>query len=234
MLQQTQVPTVIAYFERFTIRFPNVKELAEAPIDEVLHYWSGLGYYARARNLHQAAGIVLERHAGEVTTGSRRSHASARRRPLDGRRHTVAGVRQTTADTRRQRQTRPRALPRHWRMAGFAFRRTGTMGLLGSSIRRRRKCRNIRRRSWTSVRPFARGAFRAAARVRCARGVKHTVWTHFRLSRTEAPKGFAETHDLLCDRAKSQCRDFAGTTASGRDLGWPMELPRMPAEYRPD
>ncbi|MGH7433815.1 MAG: A/G-specific adenine glycosylase [Candidatus Methylomirabilales bacterium] len=69
MLQQTQVPTVIPFFERFIMRFPDVKELAEAPIDEVLHYWSGLGYYARARNLHQAAGIVLERHAGEFPRG---------------------------------------------------------------------------------------------------------------------------------------------------------------------
>ncbi|MGH8507266.1 MAG: A/G-specific adenine glycosylase [Gammaproteobacteria bacterium] len=66
MLQQTQVSTVISFFERFIIRFPNVKELAEAPLDEVLHHWSGLGYYARARNLHQAARIVFERHGGEI------------------------------------------------------------------------------------------------------------------------------------------------------------------------
>ena len=55
MLQQTQVTTVIPYFERFTERFPSVKELAAAEVDEVLHLWSGLGYYARARNLHKAA-----------------------------------------------------------------------------------------------------------------------------------------------------------------------------------
>lgn len=55
MLQQTQVRTVIPYFERFTAAFPTVGALADAPEDEVLHLWTGLGYYARARNLHRAA-----------------------------------------------------------------------------------------------------------------------------------------------------------------------------------
>ena len=55
MLQQTQVATVIPYFERFMARFPTVTDLAAAPLDEVLHLWTGLGYYARARNLHTAA-----------------------------------------------------------------------------------------------------------------------------------------------------------------------------------
>ncbi len=53
MLQQTQVTTVIPYFERFMARFPTVVDLANAPLDEVLHLWTGLGYYARARNLHK-------------------------------------------------------------------------------------------------------------------------------------------------------------------------------------
>ena len=65
MLQQTQVGTVIPYFERFIARFPDVRTLAEAPEDELLHHWTGLGYYARARNLHRAARIVCERHGGE-------------------------------------------------------------------------------------------------------------------------------------------------------------------------
>ncbi len=60
MLQQTQVTTVIPYFERFVARFPDVQALAAAPLDEVLHHWSGLGYYARARNLHRAARIVCD------------------------------------------------------------------------------------------------------------------------------------------------------------------------------
>ena len=64
MLQQTQVATVIPYFEAFMRRFPDVVTLADAPQDEVLHYWSGLGYYARARNLHRAAQQVRDEHAG--------------------------------------------------------------------------------------------------------------------------------------------------------------------------
>ena len=62
MLQQTQVQTVIPYFERFMLRFPAVRELADAPQDEVLRHWSGLGYYARARNLHRAAQIIRDEH----------------------------------------------------------------------------------------------------------------------------------------------------------------------------
>ena len=64
MLQQTQVSTVIPYFERFMQRFPNVGALAATPIDEVLHHWTGLGYYARARNLHKAAVQVAENFNG--------------------------------------------------------------------------------------------------------------------------------------------------------------------------
>ncbi|MGR8953667.1 MAG: A/G-specific adenine glycosylase [Gammaproteobacteria bacterium] len=61
MLQQTQVATVIPYFNAFMARFPDVGTLADAPLDEVLKYWSGLGYYARARNLHKAAGLIAAR-----------------------------------------------------------------------------------------------------------------------------------------------------------------------------
>lgn len=64
MLQQTQVATVIPYFERFTQRFPTVESLAQATQDEVLHLWSGLGYYARARNLHRAATRIVAEFAG--------------------------------------------------------------------------------------------------------------------------------------------------------------------------
>ncbi|HXF78127.1 MAG TPA: A/G-specific adenine glycosylase [Usitatibacter sp.] len=64
MLQQTQVATVIPYYERFLARFPDVRSLAAASADEVLALWSGLGYYARARNLHQAAQAVAEHHGG--------------------------------------------------------------------------------------------------------------------------------------------------------------------------
>ena len=64
MLQQTQVAIVIPYFERFIQRFPDIKSLANATVDEVLHHWSGLGYYARARNLHRAAQLIGDHYAG--------------------------------------------------------------------------------------------------------------------------------------------------------------------------
>ncbi len=66
MLQQTQVATVIPYFARFIKRFPTIKRLARADIDDVLHLWAGLGYYARARNLHRAAQILVEEHGGAM------------------------------------------------------------------------------------------------------------------------------------------------------------------------
>lgn len=65
MLQQTQVSTVIPYFERFMQKFPELSHLAKAPIDAVLKEWTGLGYYARARNLHKTAGIILEKYKGQ-------------------------------------------------------------------------------------------------------------------------------------------------------------------------
>ncbi|MCK7546482.1 A/G-specific adenine glycosylase [Marinobacter koreensis] len=86
MLQQTQVTTVIPYFEAFMERFPTVRDLAEAPEDDVLSHWSGLGYYARARNLHKAARQVVQEHGGqfpddqetlETLTGIGRSTAAA-------------------------------------------------------------------------------------------------------------------------------------------------------------
>jgi A/G-specific adenine glycosylase len=66
MLQQTQVATVIPYFERWLARFPTLRDFAEAPLDDVLKHWEGLGYYARARNFHKAARIVLQDHNGRI------------------------------------------------------------------------------------------------------------------------------------------------------------------------
>jgi len=66
MLQQTQVATVIPYYERFMERFPTVADLAAADLDTVLHYWTGLGYYARARNLHKCAQLVQTQSGGRL------------------------------------------------------------------------------------------------------------------------------------------------------------------------
>ena len=65
MLQQTQVATVIPYFLRFVARFPDIASLAGAELDEVLSYWAGLGYYARARNLHKTAQLISHQYAGQ-------------------------------------------------------------------------------------------------------------------------------------------------------------------------
>lgn len=75
MLQQTQVETVKRYWQRFLERFPHPRALAEAPQDEVLSAWSGLGYYRRARLLHRAAQAMVERHAGRFPTEPAHIHA---------------------------------------------------------------------------------------------------------------------------------------------------------------
>src|SRR3989338_7360592 len=64
MLQQTQVSTVIPYYLRFMARFPSINTLANATDDAVLSHWSGLGYYARARNLHKTAKIICDQYGG--------------------------------------------------------------------------------------------------------------------------------------------------------------------------
>lgn len=86
MLQQTQVATVLSYYTRFVDRFPDVRALASAPLDDVLAMWSGLGYYSRARNLHRCAQRVVMQHGGvfpraaatlELLPGIGRSTAAA-------------------------------------------------------------------------------------------------------------------------------------------------------------
>ena len=69
MLQQTQVATVLPYYERFVASFPDVRALASAPIDLVLQHWSGLGYYRRAHHLHAAAKAIVEQHGGLFPRG---------------------------------------------------------------------------------------------------------------------------------------------------------------------
>ena len=65
MLQQTQVSAVIPFFNRFIEKFPSIQALADSDSDTVMHYWSGLGYYARARNLHKAAQQIVQHHDGK-------------------------------------------------------------------------------------------------------------------------------------------------------------------------
>lgn len=98
MLQQTQVATVIPYYQRFMEHFPDVMALADAPLDEVLHLWTGLGYYARARNLHRAARVIRDEYRGEfpcdiaavqTLPGIGRSTAAAVLALASGQRHAI-------------------------------------------------------------------------------------------------------------------------------------------------
>ena len=98
MLQQTQVTTVVPYYQRFIAEFPTVRDLAAADPDRVLHVWSGLGYYARARNLHKAAGLISAKFDGELPgdidalqslPGIGRSTAGAILALADDRRHPI-------------------------------------------------------------------------------------------------------------------------------------------------
>ena len=66
MLQQTQVKTMLPYFRRWMARFPDVPSIAKAPEDEILRFWEGLGYYARARNIRKAAQMMVTEYGGEV------------------------------------------------------------------------------------------------------------------------------------------------------------------------
>ncbi|HEU5336244.1 MAG TPA: A/G-specific adenine glycosylase [Terriglobales bacterium] len=87
MLQQTRVAAVLAHYQRFLERFPDVHALAAASLDSVLAVWSGLGYYRRARMLHQAAQVIVSRHGGELPRGT----AELRQLPGFGR-YTAAAV----------------------------------------------------------------------------------------------------------------------------------------------
>jgi A/G-specific adenine glycosylase len=95
MLQQTRVETVVPYYERFLARFPTLESLAVADQESVLREWAGLGYYARARNLHRAAGAVLRDHGGELP----RDAAALASLPGVGR-YTVGALRSIAFDER--------------------------------------------------------------------------------------------------------------------------------------
>ena len=131
MLQQTQVVTVIPYYERFMARFPTVESLAVAPLDEVLHLWTGLGYYARARNLHACAQVLVAEHGGEFPSQLEAVMA------LPGIGRSTAGAilalsrRPTASDSRRQRQASVGARVRHRRGSEFERRERSAVGAVG-------------------------------------------------------------------------------------------------------
>ncbi len=118
MLQQTQVATVIPYYQRFVASFPDIAALAAASEEQVLAHWSGLGYYARGRNLHKAARIIVERFNGEFP----RKFEDIVELPGIGR-STAAAVcalayHETPRDTGWQRQACAGAVLRHRGLGG--------------------------------------------------------------------------------------------------------------------
>ncbi len=119
MLQQTQVAAVIPYYQRFLARFPDVASLAQAPLDAVLAHWSGLGYYARARNLHRAAITIMARHEGRFPVNS----AALLELPGIGR-STAAAIAAFAADERSAilDGNVKRVLARHFAIDGFPGR----------------------------------------------------------------------------------------------------------------
>jgi A/G-specific adenine glycosylase len=126
MLQQTQVATVIPYYQRFVERFPDVAALAAAEEDDVLRLWSGLGYYSRARNLHRAARTIMERHGGAFP----RTRADIEALPGIGRSTAAAiagfafGARAAILDGNVKR-----VLARHFAVEGFPGDRAVELGL---------------------------------------------------------------------------------------------------------
>ena len=120
MLQQTTVKAVAPYYARFLARWPDVRALAAAPLEEVLRAWAGLGYYARARNLHACARAVVERHGGAFP-GERGGVArAARHRRLHRRRHRGDRLRRAGEPGRRQCRAR---VARLFAVDGAAARR---------------------------------------------------------------------------------------------------------------
>jgi A/G-specific adenine glycosylase len=188
MLQQTQVETVIPYYERFLARFPDVRALASASLDDVLRLWSGLGYYARGRNLHAAAQAVVARGgfprdaAGlETLPGVGRSTAAAiavfafgrRAAILDGNVKRVLARRFGVTDLDEQWRLAERLLPRR-------HLRTYTQALmdLGATVctRSRPDCARCPVARACVARREGRVAELPAPRARKALPLKRATW----------------------------------------------------------
>ena len=154
MLQQTQVRVVMPYFERFVAALPDVASLANAPLDDVLALWSGLGYNARARNLHAAAKWCVEHHGGELP----RDIAALTALPGIGRSTAGAILAQAWGDRFPILDGNvKRVLARVHGKSGRSPKRSCPMRASPITPRRR----------WISARPCARVSIRRAYCVRC-------------------------------------------------------------------
>ena len=188
MLQQTQVATVIPYFERYVGRFPDIPALAAAPVDDVLHLWSGLGYYARARNLHKAAQIIVADHGGRFpqafddvlalpgigrsTAGAILALSGGRRFPiLDGNVKRVLARLHAVEGWPGRREVEKRL----WQLADVHTPETDVAVYT--------------QESWTSARPCVPGASRAVEHARCTTVVPHAARARKAVIRANARRG---------------------------------------------
>ena len=220
MLQQTQVGTVIPFYDALHAALPDVAALAAAPLDDVLAHWSGLGYYARARNLWRAARIVVDRARRRVADRLRRAARAARHRPLDGRRDPRAGTRRsagrfsTATSSACSRAITPSR-------AGPASRgRERALARTPKRTRRTSASPTTRRRSWISARRSARarGPLAPCARSRAtaprARSGTQALYPAPRPKRERAQRHVA----VLVVRAPRRPR-AARAAARARHLG---------------
>jgi A/G-specific adenine glycosylase len=197
MLQQTQVATVLRYYDRFLQRFPDVTTLAAAPLDDVLARWSGLGYYGRARHLHRCAQMVVERHGGhfparsaelERLPGIGRSTAAAIAAFCHGERVAILDGNVKRVLTRAFAFAGDLAEARHerglWELAQSLLPRTGiepyTQGLmdLGASVclRRRPDCASCPLRAVCASAAAGTQADFPVKPRRLSRGHRDHVW----------------------------------------------------------
>ena len=158
MLQQTQVASVIPYYRRFLDRYPTLPDLAAAPVDAVMELWSGLGYYARARNLHRCAQVVMSEHGGAFP---RNADVIA----------TLPGIGRSTANAIAVFCFGARVPILDGNVKRVLCRAYGIEGFPGTPKRccRKRTSMFTSRRKWTSAPRSARGLGHAAMPVRWPR-----------------------------------------------------------------
>ena len=130
MLQQTQVATVIGYYQRWLERFPTLRDLANADESEVLHAWQGLGYYNRARNLHKCAKIMVAERNEKVPIRRGRTAEAARHRKIYRRSDRELCLRPAGSDCRRKYRKSPQPSSEFAGTGGSAAMGAGPSGIL--------------------------------------------------------------------------------------------------------
>ncbi len=167
MLQQTQVDRVIPKYRQFLRRFPSLRALARAPVEDVRQLWYPLGYNVRPLRLHAIACETVARYGGRLPDDAERAARDARHRPLHGRRGAVVRLRARRRGARHQRAPGADAASSSARAGPRACAATERCGSWPSGSCRPAAATTSTRRSWTSAPPGARRAGRAARPARC-------------------------------------------------------------------